>query len=92
MDNMGNNYKDLVRMLREIDFALVDVCLYLDMYPTCRKALEYQRKLAEKRKEVCGMYERRYGPLSNQVPNNGMWLSYNNMPWAGEPERIGDGE
>ena len=42
----------LKKRLQKIDFALVEVVLYLDAYPTCRTALDYYHKLVAEREKL----------------------------------------
>ncbi len=42
----------LKKKLQKIDFALVEVNLYLDAYPHCRAALDYFNKLTDERRKI----------------------------------------
>ena len=44
--------KKLEKKLKQIDFSIIDVTIYLDAYPNCRKALDYYHKLKCERAAV----------------------------------------
>jgi spore coat protein JB len=56
--------EDLLTSLRQIDFAIIEVTLYLDVYPDCCEAREYIRELREKRAKLAAEYESRHGMLT----------------------------
>ena len=55
---------DLLCTLRQIDFAIVEVTLYLDVYPDCCEAKEYLREMREKRAKLAAEYESKHGMLT----------------------------
>ena len=58
------NNNDLLTELRQIDFAIVEATLYLDVYPDCCEAKEYLAALREKRAKVAAEYESKHGMLT----------------------------
>ncbi len=62
--NCGGCYT-LNRRLEQVEFALVDVILYLDAYPKCENALEYYHKLLAERDELMDSISRQCGPMTN---------------------------
>ena len=50
--------------LQEIDFAIVEVTLYLDVYPDCCEAKEYLETMRVKRAKVAAEYESKHGMLT----------------------------
>ncbi len=50
--------------LQEIDFAIVEVTLYLDVYPECREAKEYLETMRKKRAKIAAEYESKHGMLT----------------------------
>ena len=56
--------EDLLTALRQIDFAINEVTLYLDVYPDCCEAWEYIRELREKRAKIAAEYESKHGMLT----------------------------
>lgn len=56
--------KELLGKLRQIDFAIVETVLYLDVYPDCTEAKEYVRAMREKRAKLAAEYEEKHGMLT----------------------------
>ena len=54
----------LLLELQEIDFAIIEVTLYLDVYPDCREAKEYLEAMRAKRAKVAAEYESKHGVLT----------------------------
>lgn len=72
---------ELMRKIRELDFVINEVALYLDVYPRCRKALEYYRRACAEREVAVNEYESKYGPLTffeNRDNCSWQWI---NSPW-----------
>ncbi len=55
----------LLRELQELEFALVELNLYLDTHPDDDSALETFNKLSSRYAEARRAYEERSGPLVN---------------------------
>ena len=82
----GGGAGSLLRRIRAEDFALYEVALYLDAYPTNRKALafyeEHRNILAALKEE----YRQKYGPLTiYDNIDNGEW-QWVQGPWPWEKE------
>jgi spore coat protein JB len=75
MKQMPKEYYELLEQLQAVDFALVDLTLYLDTHPQDYQAIQQFNQLAQKRKQLKKQYETSYGPLQ-QYGN-----SYSNYPW-----------
>lgn len=77
----------LLRRIATMDFAIVELHLYLDTHPDAAdvndKLNEYEQKSAELRKK----FEEKFGPLTprNSEENNWEWVS-NPWPWDNEEE------
>lgn len=54
----------LLTLIRRLDFALVEVNLYLDTHPHSRTALNYFERLLCERKQAADRYEATFGPLT----------------------------
>ena len=92
MSDMMNNQSGmngagtLLRRIQAEDFALYEVALYLDAYPTNQKALafyEQHKKMLAALKEE---YRQKYGPLTiydNASDNEWQWVK---GPWPWERE------
>ncbi|CAH2211767.1 spore coat protein CotJB [Tepidibacter aestuarii] len=83
MEDMSRN--DLLTKIQEVEFACLDLNLYLDTHPRDQKALMDFNMLATEAYKLRKLYEARYGPLTNfgfslaKYPFN--WL---NDPWPWE--------
>lgn len=73
------------RMLKEIkclQFAIIELGLYLDTHPDDERALCLHRKYARELKDLQDKYQKVYGPLTINFPcNKWRWLE---MPWPWE--------
>ncbi len=54
----------LLLELQEIDFAIIEVTLYLDVYPDCCEAKDYLKTMRAKRAKVAAEYESKHGMLT----------------------------
>jgi len=72
---MPKEYYDLLHQLQAIDFALVDLTLYLDTHPNDYEAIRQFNELSLKRRKLKKQYETQFGPLQ-QYGN-----SYSQYPW-----------
>jgi len=76
MKQMPKEYYVLLEQLQAVDFALVDLTLYLDTHPDDNQAIQQFNQLARQRKRLKKLYESSYGPLQ-QYGN-----SYSSYPWS----------
>ena len=90
-DNMANNScacrnKERSEMLKQIkclNFAIIDLGLYLDTHPEDTKAICLHNKYCKELKELKDAYQKVYGPLSIYYPCNiWRWLE-EPWPWEG---------
>lgn len=58
------NKNSLYHMLMAIDFALIDLMMYLDTHPCDCGSRKLANEYAEKLCEIKKKYERKYGPLT----------------------------
>lgn len=88
MDKMFENKlsrEELLGKIRELEFAAVDLNLYLDNHPNNRKAVEDYNMFSQELMKLKKLYEMEYGVLTNfgysqsQCP----W-SWVNDPWPWE--------
>lgn len=77
--------KNLLDVLRAIDFALYETVLYLDAYPTSKEALSYYNTLIEDREAVSAEYRKKFGPLTVYENGGGEWR-WIDGPWPWEPD------
>lgn len=74
--------EEMAMKIRELDFALVELNLYLDTHPEDRKALCLHNNYARQVKELKDKYQKIYGPLTMDFPcNKWRWLE---QPWPWE--------
>lgn len=85
MDSCEKNEKirrEMIMKIRELDFAIVELALYLDTHPTDKKALCLHREYSKEVKELKDKYQKIYGPLTIKYPcNKWRWLE---EPWPWE--------
>lgn len=74
--------EEMIMKIRELDFAIVELGLYLDTHPDDRRALCLHNTYAKQVKELKDKYQRVYGPLTMDYPcNKWRWLE---QPWPWE--------
>ena len=76
------------KMLTDIDsleFALIDLNLYLDIYPDDKDAIMLFNKYRNEQNELLHNYQNEYGPilLNSDALNNMPWM-WDNKPWPWE--------
>ena len=79
--------EDMLMQLQEAGFAMIDLGLYLDTNPNDKEMLKLFNMYRKKEKELCDMFERKYGPLtfdSEVMTNDWLW---NRGPWPWEVQR-----
>ena len=79
--------EDLILQIDENRFAIIELGLYLDLYPNDTNALNKYNSYLKKEKELITIYESKYGPmtLSSPVQKN-TWL-WDNSPWPWEVQK-----
>lgn len=74
--------REMMNQIRSLDFAIIELALYLDTHPDDEKALCLHRKYAKEVKELKDKYQKVYGPLTINYPcNKWRWLE---QPWPWE--------
>ena len=83
----GSEREDMLMQLQEIRFAMIDLGLYLDVYPNDKNSLSLFNSYLRKEKELCKMFESKYGPLTfdSEVMTNS-WL-WDKGPWPWEVQK-----
>lgn len=71
-----NEQAELLTYVDALTFAMIDLNLYLDVYPNDREALELFNQYRMQVDEYTKKYESKYGPL--ELTSN----SLNTFPWA----------
>lgn len=74
--------EEMMMKIRELDFAVIELALYLDTHPEDRKALCLHNNYTKQLKELKDKYQKVYGPLTIHYPcNKWRWLE---EPWPWE--------
>lgn len=75
--------ENMLMKIKELNFAVVELGLYLDTHPEDQRALCLHRKYAKELKELKDKYQKVYGPLTIYFPcNKWRWLE-EPWPWEG---------
>ncbi|MFD0868815.1 spore coat protein CotJB [Paenibacillus residui] len=72
---LDEQYYRRLRELQEVDFALVELSLYLDTHPGDQQALQQFNQLAQQRQKLAKQFELEYGPLMQ------FGHSFSRYPW-----------
>ena len=71
----GDAYRRELEELQKVDFALVELSLYLDTHPNDLQAVRQFNQLAQRRAQIAYAFETKYGPLMQ------FGHSYSRFPW-----------
>ncbi len=71
-----NEQAELLTYIDMLDFACIDLGLYLDVYPDNVQMIQLYNKLKNEKNEIRKQYEESYGPLT--LSSNALQVS----PWA----------
>lgn len=80
-----NEQADILTYIDSLCFALIDLNLYLDLYPNDSKIIELFNSYRMEKDEITKEYESKYGPLTlnSDSLNKAPW-AWDNMPWPWE--------
>lgn len=79
--------EDLLLQIKEQKFAMIDLGLYLDLHPNDKSVLNLFNNSLNKEKELCNLYESKYGPLTfDSMAQNNDWL-WVRSPWPWEVQK-----
>lgn len=74
--------ENMLEKIKCLNFAIIELGLYLDTHPNDEKALCLHRKYCKEYRELTDKYQKVYGPLTIQFPcNKWRWLE---QPWPWE--------
>ncbi|WP_223068460.1 spore coat protein CotJB [Paenibacillus caui] len=68
-------YYELLEKLQALDFALVELNLYLDTHPDDLQALQQYNVMTQQRTQVANHFQEKYGPLQH------FGHAYSRYPW-----------
>lgn len=78
-----NNKAMLMKKIKQLDFTLKELNLYLDTHPNCRRALAMFQKYRMLRETAMNDYIKNYGPITPEQSENTQrwdWID-NPFPW-----------
>ena len=82
-DSKNMTRKEMLKKIKCLRFAVIELALYLDTHPDDTKALCLHNKYSKELKEICDKYQKVYGPLTIEYPcNKWRWLE-EPWPWEG---------
>lgn len=76
--------QQLMNEIKQYDFTLIELGLYLDTHPHDEKALRIYKSVAEKLDELTEKYEHNFGPLTIYGVQSGEHWTWINDPWPWE--------
>ncbi len=76
--------RNLLREIKQTDFVLKELNLFLDTHPDHREALEMFAKFEKKAAVLKAEYERMFGPLMPSANNNTETWEWIKGPWPWE--------
>ena len=78
-----NEQADLLTNIDAYCFALIDLNLYLDVYPNDKSMIELYNKYRKHKDELVKAYENKYGPLTlnSESLNRYPWAWLGRSPW-----------
>lgn len=79
--------EDMLMQLKELKFALIELGLYLDLNDNDRNTIKIFNEYQRKEKELCKMFESKYGPLTfDSMEYKNTW-TWDNGPWPWEVQK-----
>ena len=62
--------REIIQEIKGLDFAIIELGLYLDTHPEDQKALCLHREYTKQLKDLKDKYQKMYGPLTIYYPNH----------------------
>lgn len=82
MNNRNAIRRDMMKQIKCLNFAVVELAEYLDTHPDDRKALCLHKEYCNQLENIKNKYQRAFGPLSINCPcDKWRWLE---EPWPWE--------
>ncbi len=73
---------DQMEQIQQVDFAIVELQLYLDTHPQDYNAIQQFNQLAAQSKQLKAQYEQQFGPLTQFGGSFSSYpWSWNEAPW-----------
>ena len=74
--------REMINQIKELEFSIIELGLYLDTHPEDKRALCMHREYVKQVKDLKDKYQKVYGPLTIFYPcNKWRWLE---EPWPWE--------
>ena len=83
MEESYNKRKELINEIKALDFAIIDLGLYLDTHPEDQRAIQMHNDDCRKEKSLEDDYQKLYGPLTIFDSNDSGW-KWISKPWPWE--------
>ena len=81
-EQFNDTREEMMQRIKGLNFAIIELGLYLDTHPEDEKALCLHRKYCKEYRELTDKYQKVYGPLTIKFPcNKWRWLE---EPWPWE--------
>lgn len=74
----------LLKKIKQYDFTLKELNLYLDTHPNCRRGLAMFAKYKKLREEAVKEYNDKFGPLTPEQNQNLQRWAWIDDPWPWE--------
>lgn len=82
MNNRNRIREEMMKQIKCLSFAVVDISEYLDTHPDDRKAICLHKEYCNQLEQIKDKYQRIFGPLTIYYPcNKWRWLE---SPWPWE--------
>ena len=82
-ENPDCSRADMLNTIKSLDFAVIELGLYLNTHPDDERALCLHKEYCRQLKDIKDKYQKMYGPLSIYYPcNKWRWLE-EPWPWEG---------
>lgn len=75
--------KALLGQIRQLQFIIIELTLFLDTHPNDKAALDYHDNTVSKLNQLKKVYNRDYGMLTPADPSPGSW-EWVESPWPWE--------
>lgn len=77
----SNTCNNLKKRFQQVEFAIVEVVLYLDAYPECTEALNYYHRLIDERTTLLEEINNLCGPMTSYDNISHESWQWTNGPW-----------
>ena len=82
MRKCDDKRREMINRIKELNFSIIELSLYLDTHPCDRKAINMHNEYTKQVKDLKEKYEKMYGPLTIFYPSNEWkWIE---EPWPWE--------